>query len=104
MKKLIVDMKKLMVWAFITVGGFMIYCLVTTNKDTTNKEGPKSKPEPLIEETLPLERVKVKDRIGSTNTMYQISKVEFSGHTYIVVEDHGTAIIHDPDCKCQTLK
>ena len=36
--------------------------------------------------------------------MYRISKVEFEGHTYIIVEDSGTAILHDPDCQCQTQK
>lgn len=33
--------------------------------------------------------------------MYRISKVEFEGHTYIVLEDHGSCLLHDPDCKCQ---
>lgn len=36
--------------------------------------------------------------------MYRISKVEFEGHTYIVLEDNGAAILHDPDCQCQTQK
>lgn len=33
--------------------------------------------------------------------MYRVSKVEFEGHTYIVLEDHGSCLLHDPDCKCQ---
>lgn len=36
--------------------------------------------------------------------MYRISKVEFEGHTYIVLEDHGSCLLHDPDCKCQNPK
>lgn len=36
--------------------------------------------------------------------MYRISKVEFEGHTYIVLEDNGSCLLHDPDCKCQNLK
>lgn len=36
--------------------------------------------------------------------MYRVSKVEFEGHTYIVLEDHGSCLLHDPDCKCQNPK
>lgn len=36
--------------------------------------------------------------------MYRISKVEFEGHTYIVLEDTGSCLLHDPDCKCQNPK
>lgn len=43
--------------------------------------------------------------VPNTNKwMYRISKVEFEGHTYIVLEDHGTCLLHDPDCKCQNPK
>lgn len=49
-----------------------------------------------------IERNEVRDPSGSW--AYRISKVKFSGHTYIVVEDHGTALLHDPDCECQTQK
>ena len=48
---------------------------------------------------LPIvERNEVRDLSGGW--AYRISKVKFSGHTYIVVEDHGTAMLHDPDCEC----
>ena len=36
--------------------------------------------------------------------MYRVSKVEFEGHTYIVLEDTGSCLLHGPDCKCQNLK
>lgn len=36
--------------------------------------------------------------------MYRMSKVEFEGHTYIVLEDNGSCLLHDPDCKCQNPK
>lgn len=29
-----------------------------------------------------------------------LSKVEFSGHTYILFSGNGTGMTHDPDCKC----
>ena len=87
----------------IVVIGFMILCLVTTNK---SKELPNVEQPALVEETErePLESQTVKLKSSTPEFLYRISKVEFSGHTYIVVEDHGTAILHDPDCKCQTQK
>ena len=52
--------------------------------------------------TLPIYQ-EVKDP-NTGKWMYRISKVEFEGHTYIVLEDYGSGLLHDPDCKCQNPK
>lgn len=44
-------------------------------------------------------------RCPDTNRwMYRVSKVEFEGHTYIVLEGRGSCLLHDLDCKCQNPK
>lgn len=69
------------------------------------KEPVKPESEQVIEEVMGQNPVIQEVRDPRTNKwMYMISKVEFEGHTYIVLEDHGTAILHDPDCQCQTQK
>lgn len=61
--------------------------------------------EPVIEEAIGQNLILREVRFPNTNKwMYRISKVEFEGHTYIVLEDTGSAILHDPDCQCQTQK
>lgn len=83
---------------------FMVFCLVTKIVDKA-KEPAKPESEQVIEEAIGQNPVIREVRDSRTNKwMYRISKVEFEGHTYIIVEDSGTAILHDPDCQCQTQK
>jgi len=83
---------------------FTVFCLVTKIVDK-GKEPVKPELEEVIEEATGQNPVIREVRDPRTNKwMYRISKVEFEGHTYIVLEDHGTAILHDPDCQCQTQK
>lgn len=57
------------------------------------------------EPELPSEVIFREIKDSSTDRwMYRISKVEFEGHTYIVLEDTGSCLLHDPDCKCQNPK
>ena len=59
----------------------------------------------LYEPELPSEVIFREIKDPSTDRwMYRISKVEFEGHTYIVLEDTGSCLLHDPDCKCQNPK
>ena len=88
----------------VTLIIFMVFCLVTKIIDKA-KEPVKPESEQVIEEAIGQNPVIQEVRDPRTNKwMYMISKVEFEGHTYIVLEDHGTAILHDPGCKCQTQK
>lgn len=83
---------------------FMGFALVNKLVDKV-KEPVKPESEQVIEEAIGQNPVIQEVRDPRTNKwMYMISKVEFEGHTYIVLEDHGTAILHDPDCQCQTQK
>ena len=83
---------------------FMGFGLVNKLVDKV-KEPVKPESEQVIEEAIGQNPVIREVRDPRTNKwMYMISKVEFEGHTYIVLEDHGTAILHDPDCQCQTQK
>lgn len=78
-------------------------CLI--NKVVDKVEEPtKSELEPVIESID--QNLVVRDVfVPNTNKwMYRISKVKFEGHTYIVLEDTGSCILHDPDCQCQTQK
>lgn len=100
-------MKTIGICSTIVVIGFIVLCLVTTKSNSnSSKELPNVEQPALVKETErePLESQTVKLKSNRPEFLYRISKVEFSGHTYIVVEDHGTAILHDPDCKCQTQK
>lgn len=73
----------------------LVHLLVHISNSPSHKEEVQAVP-PL---DLPMvERNEVRDLSGGW--AYRISKVKFSGHTYIVVEDHGTAMLHDPDCEC----
>lgn len=59
----------------------------------------------VYEPELPSEVIFREIKDPSTDRwMYRISKVEFEGHTYIVLEDTGIGLLHDPDCKCQNPK
>ena len=78
--------------------------LVTMGFRYAEKEVEKAK---LVKEELKEENSKIlfKEVTDSRNRwMYRISKVEFEGHTYIVLEDNGSCLLHDPDCKCQNPK
>lgn len=95
-------MKTLGICSTIVVIGFIVLCLVTTKSNSNPKELPNVEQPAWVKEIErePLESQTVKLKSSTPEFLYRISKVEFSGHTYIVVEDHGTAILHDPDCKC----
>lgn len=83
---------------------FMVFCLVTKIVDKA-KEPAKPESEQVIEEAIDQSPIVREVRFPNTDKwMYRISKVEFEGHTYIVLEDTGSAILHDPDCQCQTQK
>lgn len=95
-------MKTLGICSTIVVIGFIILCLVTTKSNSNPKELPNVEQPAWVEETEkePVECQIIRLKSRTSGFLYRISKVEFSGHTYIVVEDQGTAILHDPDCKC----
>lgn len=84
----------------VTLIIFMVFCLVTKIIDKA-KEPIKPESEQVIEYPKVVYRDVEKP---NHKWMYRISKVYFEGHTYIVLEDTGTAILHDPDCQCQTQK
>ena len=94
-------MRTLVIIIVSTLTGILVTMCINTGFKYAEKEVEKAK---LIkeEENPNVLYKEVKDQSG--RWMYRISKVEFEGHTYIAVEDHGTAILHDPDCKCQTQK
>ena len=88
--------------AFTAVFTFIAYCLVTRILQSTKES--KAESELVIEKrdsNLVIKEVYCPD---TRRWMYIMSKIEFEGHTYIVVEDTGTAMLHDPDCKCNQLK
>ena len=69
------------------------------------EESVKPESEQVMEEAIDQNPIFIEVREANTDRwMYRISKVEFEGHTYIVLEDAGSAILHDPDCQCQTQK
>lgn len=97
-------------WSFSGVAGlifliilaiviiFACVCLITKISNGIEKEVQAAPP-------LDLPMVEINEvRDLSGGWAYRISKVKFSGHTYIVVEDHGTAMLHDPDCECNLSK
>ena len=86
-------MKVFGICSTIVVIGFMILCLITAKKESESVE-LKECPKVVYREV----------EKPNHEWMYRISKVEFEGHTYIVLEDTGTAVLHDPDCQCQTQK
>ena len=77
-----------MVIIFIT-----LYLIITAKKKSESVE-LKECPQVVYREV----------RAPGDKWMYRISKVEFEGHTYIVLEDSGSCLLHDPDCKCQNPK
>lgn len=77
--------------------GILVTMCINTGFKYAEKEVEKAKLS-KEEEASKVILQEVKDQMG--RWMYRISKVEFEGHTYIVLEDYGTAILHDPDCKC----
>lgn len=85
---------------FITISVFLVVCILTAvdRKSSEIRSNPK--------EDESKNSVLYKEVYFDTNKwMYRISKVEFEDHTYIVLEDNGSAaILHDPDCQCQTQK
>ncbi len=93
-------MRTLVIIVVSALTGILVTMCINTGFKYAEKEVEKAK---LIKEENPNVLFKeVNDQKG--RWMYRISKVEFEGHTYIVLEDHGTAILHDPDCQCQTQK
>lgn len=86
-------MKVFGICSTIVVIGFIILCLITTKKESESVE-LKECPQVVYREV----------RAPGDKWMYRISKVEFEGHTYIVLEDSGSCLLHDPDCKCQNPK
>ena len=86
-------------FVFITISFFLVVCILTAidRKSSEIESNPK--------EDESQNSVLYKEVYFDTNKwMYRMSKVEFEGHTYIIVEDSGTAMLHDPDCKCNQLK
>ena len=82
---------------------FIVVCLITKIGDRV-EESTKPESEQVIED---INQNLVIREVYFPNThkwMYRISKVKFEGHTYIVLEDTGTCMLHDPDCKCKTQK
>lgn len=86
-------MKVFGICSTMVVIGFMILCLITAKEESESVE-LKECPQVVYKEV----------ETPDGKWMYRISKVEFEGHTYIVLEDNGSCLLHDPDCKCQNPK
>lgn len=82
----------------------MVFYLVIQIIVDKVKEPFKPESEQVIEEAIGQNLVIREVRDQTNKWMYRISKVEFEGHTYIVLEDNGSCLLHDPDCKCQNPK
>lgn len=92
-------MRTLVIIIVSALTGILVTMCINTGFKYAEKEVEKAK---LVkeEEASKVLFKEVNDQRG--RWMYRISKVEFESHTYIIVEDSGTAILHDPDCQCQT--
>ena len=84
---------------FITISFFLVFCILTAVDRKSSEIGSNPKEDENQNSTLYKEVY-----FDTGKWMYRMSKVEFEGHTYIIVEDTGTAMLHDPDCKCNQLK
>lgn len=91
-------MRTLVIIVVSALTGILVTMCINTGFKYVEKGVEKAKLVKEEEENPTVLFKEVKDQ--SDRWMYRISKVEFEGHTYIVLEDHGTAILHDPDCKC----
>lgn len=90
-------MKVFGICSTIVVISFMVLCFLITAK--------KGSESVAVEELKECPKVVYREvKTPDDKWMYRISKVEFEGHTYIVLEDNGSCLLHDPDCKCQNPK
>ena len=94
-------MRTLVIIVVSALTGILVTMCINTGFKYAEKEVEKAK---LVkeEEASQVLLKQINDQSG--RWMYRLSKVEFENHTYIIVEDNGTAILHDPDCQCQTQK